>query len=281
MAHTRQIDRHHSTLIFVHIPKAAGTTMHQIIDRQYKRDEVYTIAGDRVQDSINEFISLPEESRRRVRCLKGHMPFGLHRWVPNEPVYFTILRDPVDRIVSEYYFVLNNPAHKFHSTLVSRNMSLLDYVDWLSEINDVNRQTRWISGLVAIDEITPPYSEQVPPDALAVAEENLRNAFAVAGVVEYFDEVLLLMRRLLGWRYIYYTKANVTKNRPSHSDIPPQVAEVIASRNELDVELYRFAKRNLEYRLREEGDGFKRELRLFRGLNRIYGGIAGTLRRLL
>lgn len=71
------------TLIFIHIPKAAGTTFYQVLNRQYKPQHILLIEhGLAKQRSVNAFRQLPEDRKSRLRCIRGHMPFGLHQWLP-------------------------------------------------------------------------------------------------------------------------------------------------------------------------------------------------------
>ncbi|MEE9131582.1 MAG: hypothetical protein V3T84_16325 [Phycisphaerales bacterium] len=46
-----------------------------------------------------------------------------------------------------------------------------------------------------------------------VAIERLEEAFTFVGIVEQFDESLVLLRRMLNWRGCYYVASNVTKRR--------------------------------------------------------------------
>jgi len=88
------------TVIFVHLPKCAGSTLNRILLRQYKLSETYALAGRSVRDSFLELKRLPEEKKGGIRLLYGHMHFGLHEHLPQPCVYFTLLRDPVERVIS-------------------------------------------------------------------------------------------------------------------------------------------------------------------------------------
>ncbi len=58
-----------------------------------------------MHQSITQLKNMPEEKRNKIRCLKGHMPFGLHKYLLNSSVYLTVLREPIERVISHYYFV--------------------------------------------------------------------------------------------------------------------------------------------------------------------------------
>jgi ribosomal protein L22 len=80
------------TVIFLHIPKTAGTTLHSIIERQYPSSVVHTIDGRRVHQSIAQLKDMSEEKRSKIKCLKGHIPFGLHEYLPGSSAYITFKR---------------------------------------------------------------------------------------------------------------------------------------------------------------------------------------------
>jgi hypothetical protein len=69
----------YKSLIFLHIPKAAGTTLDQIIERQYSQVHIFNIDGGNVHSSIEEFKNLSELQRESIVCLKGAYVFWFAR----------------------------------------------------------------------------------------------------------------------------------------------------------------------------------------------------------
>src|ERR1051325_3091753 len=138
-------------LLFLHIPKAGGTTLHSVIERQFSPAVTFSITGMTPSQSIKEFIELPPERRERIRLLKGHMPYGLHKYLSVPATYITMLRDPVDRVVSHYYFVRRSPGVGHHSEVSSGRMGLDDFVRERASIGANNDQTRLISGVEKVN----------------------------------------------------------------------------------------------------------------------------------
>ena len=111
-------------MVFIHIPKAAGTSLRAILFSQHEKDRIFTIYKN-AAERVEEFKVLPEERRHHFTLVAGHMPFGIHEYFP-ESTYVTMLRRPVDRVVSHYYYALKNPDHYLHDQ--ARKMSLKEYV---------------------------------------------------------------------------------------------------------------------------------------------------------
>ena len=84
-------------LIFLHIPKTAGTTLNRIIEWQYNPLSIFTIDPYGIRATAERLQELPEERRRRLRMVRGHCYYGLHKLLPQGATYITMLRDPVKR----------------------------------------------------------------------------------------------------------------------------------------------------------------------------------------
>jgi Galactose-3-O-sulfotransferase len=242
-------------LIFIHIPKTAGSTLRPIMDRHYPRPVIYKL--DFLPRDLDAFLRRPEQPRSRIRVLQGHFPFGLHQHLSVPADYLTILREPVNRIISMYYWIHGNDDHVLN-TLV-RSMSLRDFADSGFEIT-ANHQTSLISGLPT----------KTDSRALAVAKKNLQGQITAFGLNERFDESLLLFKKRLGWNHVFYSRRNVTKNRPLSSEVPATVVEIIQKHNSLDIELYEFATQAFDETIRALGPSFQAEVRRFQRINHIW-----------
>lgn len=246
-----------SVLIFIHIPRTAGQTLIWILERKYEKDEVYDfnlqIKGknkDTYEKRIESFNRLSEKQRANIRLLHGHMSYGVHRHLPNQAMYISVLRNPLDRVVSAYYYYLQNPVNWLYEkakngSIVPGSFQVLEslFEDDAVPVwrNLINYQTGSLSGMNASE-----------PEALIQAKNNI-DRFAVVGLTERFDETLMLMKKTLGWKtFPYYENINVNPKRIKLTDIPKQTLRVIERHNELDCELYEYAKKRFEERVRSE-----------------------------
>ena len=260
-------------LVFVHVPKTAGSTLSWIIQRHYPADRTIIIQPEEMLRKYQGFQALSVDARRRLLCLAGHVPFGVHRWLPQGARYITMLRDPVEWTLSFHSFVQRMPFFDQDPDLAAfrgaRSLDLDGFVDFLIRSNMVDMQTRHISGQMGLPNFLPPY-EPMTNDALDCANRNLRANFECVGVVERFDESLLLMKRKLGWRNIYYQRLNVSEGRVRRTELPQATLNRILECQCRDVELYDEARRLLSAEILAAGNGFQTELRRFQRNNAIY-----------
>jgi len=259
--------------IFLHIPKAAGITLRRIAQRQYDADELCK-AGNFFKDperSLRLTTQFIEEHGKTLRFLEGHVPFGIHELLPRPTTYITLLRDPVERVISHYYhFLADAPDAEGLEAALTAGSHLVD-----------DLQTRLLSGLATqfgqcsreVPEglsLVLRDSEQFEPSTpamLEAAKRNLRERFSMVGLVEHFDESLLMLRQALGWNDVLYVRENMTENRPRREELPRPTLVAIEGRNRLDNELYAYARQLFEERVDGQPADFRRRVRAFQVVN--------------
>jgi hypothetical protein len=230
-------DRKASAMVFIHIPKAGGTILRSIIERQYPPDAM-CVSNPPDFDVQGIADSLSKASRERIQCFFGHMRFGLHEHLVQPVTYVTMLRSPLDRVLSYYYYVWRERDHPLHEIVRSQRLTLSDclYQGLSAELND--GQVRLLCGFV--DAPTVPFGA-TSAAMLAAAKANLRSHFSGIGIAEEFDASLLLFGRLFGWSDLFYRKLNVTKGRPKANEIGRATRAAIEKHNGLDLELHEYA----------------------------------------
>src|SRR2546423_12662933 len=79
-------------IIFLHVPKTAGTTLNRLIEWEYDLFEMYSVDPVFFNWSAAHLRKLAQERLRKIRVFKGHMSFGLHEILPQPATYITVLR---------------------------------------------------------------------------------------------------------------------------------------------------------------------------------------------
>lgn len=265
--------KHSNHLIYIHIPKTGGSTLQGIINREYGIKNVFNVKSNRQTKS---YIDLSIEDKKKYYILKGHMAFGHHKSFPepNKVSYFTMLRHPVKRIISNYYFILKQENHRLHKTLVEGNYTLKKYVESGIIANTENAQVRLLS-----DNIDAPHGGCTKA-MLSIAKQNIIDRFSVAGINELFDESLLLLQQHYNWKTPYYTRKNVTGHGVSVKDLDKETLQTIEKFNALDIELYDWAKTRLKKQIEERGDSFQQELNAFKKKNKLVQKVANVKNKL-
>jgi hypothetical protein len=257
------------TLLFLHIPKTAGSTMYKVLEHQYSRAETLRLKDP----EIAQFRTLPAAQRGRYRLIEGHLYFGFHRHIPRASTYITFLRRPVERVLSFYYYARSTPDHYLYSQLVSERLDLKTALARELTPELCNGQTRQLAG----DEWEDP-ERVVTRAALERAQANLTH-FRVVGLLEEFDASLLLLRRAFRWHWPYYVKENVTKEKSDETFLDAETRRLIEEANRLDIELYEYARKLFHEQCRAAGDSFAEELSHFRRSNRACARLVPRLLR--
>lgn len=252
-----------TAIIFQHIPKTAGSTLHTIFNRRYAHSAIFNIFASSYSDpEALKLRNLPKEQAERIRLLKGHMPFGLHEYLPRPAKYFTVLRDPVKRVVSQYFYILRNPRNPLYEPIVKNNMNVADFVSSGISVGMNNGQIRWILG-----EINALPFDAIHLEHLEKAKEILAHHFFLAGINERFDETIILLSRKLRWKKLpYYRRQNTNRSK---STIGEDEKRIIEHYNRFDIELYNYANALLDAEI-EKQPAFSEQLELFQHRNRLY-----------
>lgn len=256
---------------FLHIPKTAGTTLGEVLAANYPPEsilDVYEQAGfQRVRDLTNADVET-------LRLIQGHM------FIHDYEAFFsgtlplsaiTFLRSPAARVVSEYHFLKSWPQQHLYPLMNENNISLEEFV--ASEHPKLrhhgkNLMTKSLCGA------KPDDTEEA---MLERAWHNLSERFTCFGLVERFDESLLLLKDALGLSTIFYDRRNVNKKRTSLAELPEETLSLIDEHNQLDLELYSRAGKLLDDKISQAGEGFQAQLRTFLKVNERFQRIAEKL----
>lgn len=234
-------------VIFLHLPKTAGTTVNRLIEWEYPLNEMYSVDPVLFEWSARHLRKLPPERLKKIRMFKGHMLFGLHEVLPQPATYITVLRDPVDRVISAFYFMRSHKLHPLFWKMRRENWSLEDFV---RNMQRDNVQSKIVAGAV--------YEEPCTREIVEKAKYNLRNHFSVVGLSARLEESLALMKLRFGWKLSSYSSFNVTRSRPKKHDLPETTLALIHERNAFDIELYQCAEEIFENAVQANADDVKR-----------------------
>jgi Galactose-3-O-sulfotransferase len=278
-------------LLFLHLAKTGGVTLADILARNLATDEFLQIKmaetdasamgtwSHRAVERALERLQKPQVDK--LRAVWGHYRQGIQEHLPKPCAVVTLLREPVDRMISGYYY---------WDQMASKSLDILE--DYLArtyyKVGYDNYMCRILSGRPSLDPIAAEAdatTENFPPvtEADFEAAASSLDEFLVVGTTDQFDQTLLVLGSDLRWSLsdLVHRPLNVTASRPPHSDISDALREKILRWNRYDAMLTERARAHLARRIASYPGDFDRELALFRELNSLFqqGAPAEELRR--
>ena len=265
-------------LIFFHIPKAGGTTMEFVLAQSFPGDQHFNayvgVPDSAISTASRALIAekynlLSAEEKRSIRCVfGGHMPMGIHTLFDRPTRYFTIVRHPVDRVISSFYFI-KDKSYAPHYELI-KNMTLEQYMDCRIGLDPFDHQVRLLSGCEELDGPWGVDGKPVPAAAvedrhLQQAKRNIEEHFLTAAPLKAFSTLIVFLRRLYGWslRSSLYEFQNATARRPQVADLPKATRRRIEDYNQHDMALYEWINVRFADQIRAFDGKISRDRRLF------------------
>lgn len=169
------------------------------------------------QYNINK-INLPENS-----YIYGHMPLPTGDYFGSSVNYFSIVRDPIDRMLSlgNYLYQKN-----FFEEKEIEDLLLNKEID--------NLQTRALAGEEYM-------KGECTEETLEVAKQNIKNIFKVVAPNEAVDIVMALIAKYYGIDNIAYTRAQVSGMKAVSRENKTLCDEIL-KRNIYDQKIYDYVK---------------------------------------
>lgn len=191
---------HESLPFFVHIPKAAGSTVRALISLNYDLDRVLSVYG--TGSDVVGTLAANAGKANRYDLVQGHMPYGSHYQLNvRNPRYFVFLREPVERMFSDIAFSIRTPYHGFHHCFAGPERTPMELLEIARGIQYYrNNMTNYISGLHFP-------SRHADLADLHRAIDNLWKSELV-GLFSAFEESLLVMAKRLGWKKVVAERLN-------------------------------------------------------------------------
>jgi hypothetical protein len=217
--------------LFVHLPKTAGTSF---------RSALAKVLGDEAVSPLFLASRLSEQDITRLdryRVIAGHISID-DATAFRSRCLLTILRNPIDRCLSWYYFVHNQRAPaQSPETLAAQQCTIRDFfrLDRSTIFRNIfNRQVRQLGGHVLNTDIDL-------NTALNRAKATLRDATWIGRVETLHADLARLRHYHLEFSDFELPQLNVTPNRSTIDALDPDIIDQIRSLNDYDLDLYGFA----------------------------------------
>jgi len=207
--------------------------MTRYLEMNYSRRVIFKLDGRQPQKSVKQFQSMPQTMQHRFCLIAGHLAHDLLDYVHQDTITLTVFRDPIDRIISHYYFVKQNRQHYLHKQVARSKISLEDYVSSGLGEELRNWYTIYFSGL-SIKE-----AEMAPEASVQRAFQVISEKYDIVG---FQDDLSAVIQRIITAAHLTEPFQNLVQNktskRPKLEEVDENVKKSIAGVNFLDVKLY-------------------------------------------
>lgn len=234
--------------VFIHIPKTGGTSLvntlaHQIYFKKFKRlNPTKNIHPKEFMENATHYLD-DVVSKGYYEVVGGHFGFGAHPDLTEQSKYFTVLRNPINRVYSEYNFMKFKGTY-YQKWIAEEGITLNDYLFHKKTSYLNNFQTRLVSG-IGFEKW-----EEVNDIIYKKAAANLKGFLAV-GLTERMPETLALFYNKLNWSRLPIMLKNNVNIHKSKEALLEQDAQEIAKREKYDLMLYKLATELFEVSLRQ------------------------------
>ncbi len=215
--------------LFFHIPKTAGTSVRQAL--------CDLLGPDQISPGVVHFSEVDIEQISRYRVIAGHFTYDQLAHFAGRRL-FTFLRDPVDVVLSNYYFCRNvltdttEPVVRF-----CKELSLAEFVEHGARMPTFFNAVAWRLAGVGLRTFAMSGEE-----LFKLAVEHLES-FDFVGIYEDLITSFDLLSYTFGWPQLErIPRENVTRARPGLRDADPDIVKRILEFNNVDAELYRAGK---------------------------------------
>jgi len=259
------INQEKELVVFLHVPKSGGTSVRTTITGglNYGRSgEMFSWHGNSIE--LKKEVS--SDVIDKIRFITGHCSFGIHQVFSKPTVYFSVVRHPVNRMIS--FFFQRTMEYDFLKNWTIEDMLTQEVFDQFEEFHTTtqNKAVAMISGTTLPD-------DELGEEQLEQAKYNIDKYFSFICCTEDLDCYWNLLSDKFGYqwdsdmeernKYMHVDHKLAKEVRPQVEDIPSYIKDQILETHSLDVKLYNYVKsvqdkindRKMIYCHRDESNG--------------------------
>jgi hypothetical protein len=234
-------------IFYDHIGKTAGTSFRVFLCDAFGEEVVTpTLRNMPLRTAINLYKS--------KKVITGHFQFKPGDNLPADYVKTTILRDPRDRALSTFFFIVNDkPAAQCDAR--QRKVKQLSLEEFLGDAElahaNMNAQSRHFARLHSLN------PEALPEAELLRLAKACLDQYDLVGTTERLAEFVGKMKELFPVRsHCGLKNLNVTSRRARFEELSQEIQNRIEQLNAVDIELWQYANHLFDNKTRLLIPGF-------------------------
>ena len=120
-------DVHKFKIIFNHTPKAGGQSIIYFFEQVFGRNRCFRHRARNMKTNQHTkgIEELSEDELENYYFFAGHFDYGHHHIIPGPTLYIGVVRDPLERLISDYFF--NQKFGKPRLKALANQLSFEDY----------------------------------------------------------------------------------------------------------------------------------------------------------
>ena len=222
-------------LIFLHIPKAAGSSVNIFLEvaGKYLKKYYYHCNVRNYNPSIKIIenwqgasqtaFEIPLDIRNKINFLSGHFIFGVNQIFESNCKYFTVIREPIDRELSSINYIYQNGQFNKGENIEQYLLNVLD-----------NPQVKMLAG--------SKYMHKTCNDEIfSLAVKNLEKHFLLYAPAEKTNELLQALIGIYDLPNFSYYQSNITKKKLLNK-IDSNLEQKLLDYHTYDSKLYKLVK---------------------------------------
>ncbi|MFN8529325.1 MAG: sulfotransferase family 2 domain-containing protein [Anaerolineae bacterium] len=237
-------------LYFLHIPKTAGLTLRLILENLFGKQAIYPATFR------YELPFYPIRNIRDYQLYYGHLDYAFWEPYRDDLSAFSILRNPVQRVLSVYYHAARANADEERRLGNHENVVRIQVIQTLGLENTITSdhpmvlpQIRNGQARRLISHDRDPVNDSLSDDELFERAREHLDQLDFVGLTERFQESLDLLSYTLGWlRIENYETLNAAPAAQIQRQIPQSLLDTIHEYNQADLRLYDYACKRFEQR---------------------------------
>jgi len=217
-------------LLHFHLPKTGGTALrHHLVNQLGEGNVTRALAGVRLADALIEW--------DQMTAISGHFSLRQGDKLPSNRYSFTVLRDPVDRFLSEFYFSKVDNS----SRPLDRRTHTLDLDAYLHSLSDKECQA-FSTQLEMLYPLGTDSQLALTQNEKLLAALNALNLFSSIAIQEELDDFTCMLDAKFHWPCKPPPRVNITSYRLNVDELSASQRNRLKFLLEPEIDLYQHAK---------------------------------------